>query len=185
MELPVHVSVEPGEALGTAGGVANLKHWIDGRGAVVTNADAWWNGDLGPLITDWAGDTVRLAVVPSDGTPDFENGTTFAGTSLLPWDVIAGLANTPSGAYEAAWMPAQREGRLELIHVEGNFIDCGTPTDYWLANMDWSSGGNVVDPSATVAGTINQCVLWAGAVVAETEHLERCIRLSDGTTVQV
>ncbi|GAB3941735.1 hypothetical protein GCM10027614_27600 [Micromonospora vulcania] len=36
-----HLSVEPGDPLGTAGGVANLRDWIDGRPVLVGNADAY------------------------------------------------------------------------------------------------------------------------------------------------
>ena len=36
-----HVSVERPEALGTAGAVANLRPWLDGRPALVVNADVW------------------------------------------------------------------------------------------------------------------------------------------------
>lgn len=36
-----HLSVEPGDPLGTAGGVANLRDWIAGRGVLVGNADAY------------------------------------------------------------------------------------------------------------------------------------------------
>src|ERR671916_1379534 len=44
------VSVEEPVALGTAGAVAHLRPWLDGRPALVVNADAWAPGDLGPLV---------------------------------------------------------------------------------------------------------------------------------------
>src|SRR4051812_5210958 len=39
-----HVSVEVGKPLGTGGGVVNLRDWIDGRGVLVVNADAYLAG---------------------------------------------------------------------------------------------------------------------------------------------
>src|SRR5690349_11462357 len=39
--LGVHVSVEEGEALGTAGALGQLRPWLDGRAVVVLNGDTW------------------------------------------------------------------------------------------------------------------------------------------------
>ncbi|MGI9118832.1 MAG: sugar phosphate nucleotidyltransferase, partial [Acidimicrobiales bacterium] len=46
----VHLSVEEPQALGTAGAVANLRGWLDGRALLVVNADAWHTADLAPLV---------------------------------------------------------------------------------------------------------------------------------------
>ncbi|MGH9084755.1 MAG: sugar phosphate nucleotidyltransferase, partial [Acidimicrobiales bacterium] len=46
----VHVSVEPDEALGTAGALGRLRGWIDGRGVLVVNADAWCPGALTSFV---------------------------------------------------------------------------------------------------------------------------------------
>src|SRR5688500_8894369 len=43
------VSVEAPRALGTAGAVAALRPWLDGRPALVVNADAWHTADLAAL----------------------------------------------------------------------------------------------------------------------------------------
>src|SRR6185312_1060798 len=58
-----HVSWERGGPLGTAGGVANLKGWIGGRAALVTNADAYLadprrppGPDVAALLKGWTGD---------------------------------------------------------------------------------------------------------------------------------
>ena len=39
-----HLSVEPGGPLGTAGALGRLRDWIDGRGVLVGNADAYLAG---------------------------------------------------------------------------------------------------------------------------------------------
>ena len=44
----VHLSIEADRALGTAGGLANLRTWLAGRAALVLNADAWHEADLNP-----------------------------------------------------------------------------------------------------------------------------------------
>src|SRR5947199_1488435 len=65
----VHLSIEEPEALGTAGGVGHLKDWIDGRGVLTTNADAWHDADLGAFVDAWDGDRVRLLIAADDFGP--------------------------------------------------------------------------------------------------------------------
>src|SRR6185369_640897 len=86
-----HLSVEPGDLLGTAGGLGNLRDWIDGRGVLVGNADAYLSSgrhapgaDIAALLDGWDGRAVRLLGVP--GPPREFGGHRFAGFSLLPWD---------------------------------------------------------------------------------------------------
>ena len=66
-----HVSVEPDGPLGTAGGVGNLKGWIDGRGVLVGNADAYLadpnrepGKDIAAILDGWDGETVRMLTLP-------------------------------------------------------------------------------------------------------------------------
>ncbi len=49
----VTVAVEEGESRGTAGGVANLLPWLDGRDALVTNADQYLPDGLGGFTEGW------------------------------------------------------------------------------------------------------------------------------------
>lgn len=184
-DTEVHVAVEPGEALGTAGGVAHLRPWIDGRHVEITNGDAWLDADLADLRTTWDRSTVRLAVVEDLERPDFDGRWRFAGVSLMPWDAVARLPNGVSGLYEEVWAPARRAGSLELIDVGGRFVDCGTPGAYWQANMLWSGGESVVHPTATVAGDVVRSVLWPHAEVKPGERLVDAIRLPDGRTVSI
>jgi NDP-sugar pyrophosphorylase family protein len=78
------VSVERGEPLGTAGGVANLRDWIAGRAVLVGNADAylatsadgpaddrapaasWAAADLSALLAGWDGEQVRVLTVAAE-----------------------------------------------------------------------------------------------------------------------
>lgn len=179
----VHISVEADQALGTAGAVGNLRDWLDARPALITNADVWYPGSLDRLLAGWDGERIRLGVVYDPARADFSGMWCFAGTSLLPWRLARELPAEPSGLYELCWSRAEREGSLELIPLDGSFIDCGTPRDYWAANMTASGGSSVVAASAHVAGEVVRSVVWPRAVVASDERLVDAIRLSDGTTV--
>ena len=66
-----HLSVEPDGPLGTAGGIGKLKDWIDGRGVLVGNADAYLadphrepGKDIAAMLDGWGGDTVRMLTLP-------------------------------------------------------------------------------------------------------------------------
>jgi NDP-sugar pyrophosphorylase family protein len=185
----VHLSVEEDRALGTAGALAHLRGWLDGRAVLATNADAWGPLDVGALVDGWDGERVRVLVVPDDQRPDFRlpvagrgGGWRFAGTSLQPWSAVAGLRPEPSGLYESVWQPALDQGRLELVPTDQPFFDCGTPSEYLAANLAWSGGVSVVGPDAQVDGEVIRSVVWPGAVVRAGERLVECIR-ADGLTV--
>ena len=62
-----HVSVERGEALGTAGALGALREWLDGRHVAVTNADAYLPGGLGTLAEGWDAARSRLLCAPVAG----------------------------------------------------------------------------------------------------------------------
>lgn len=181
----VHVEVEPEVALGTAGGVANLRGWIDGRDVLVCNADAWGTDPLDRLVAGWSRETVRLLVTPSFDRADFEDQWQFAGVSLTPWEFVRDLSPEPSGLYEVLWGRLEKEGRLELMPTVGVAIDCGSPRDYLMANLIASGGQTVVGAGAVVAGRAERSVLWPDARVEPDEHLRYAIRAGDGTTVHV
>ena len=122
-----HVSVEQPEALGTAGAVGAIRDWLDGRDLLIANGDVWWDGspDLDAFVAGWDHARPRLLVVADNDRPDFEGRWRFAGLSLLPAAVAAGLEPVPSGLYELVWsrMP------IDLVPAGITFIDCGTPED--------------------------------------------------------
>jgi MurNAc alpha-1-phosphate uridylyltransferase len=176
-----HLSVEGPEALGTAGGVAHLRRWLDGRPALVVNGDSWSTIDLAPLIEGWDGERVRVLVA---GAPELEPGVGVLG-SLLPPEVVAGLPHRPAGLYEACWRPLQAEGRIEVVGADGPFVACDRPRDYLAANLLASGGQSVVGAGATVAGELVRSVVWPGAVVHAGEVLVDAIRVDDRVTVLV
>lgn len=193
------LSVEPGSALGTSGGVANLRRWIDGRAVLVANSDAYLAGaGLAALVDDWDGKTVRLLGVRApDGSGEFGEYR-FAGFSLLPWECVAPLPVEPSALVRTVWRPAEAAGRLELVAYSGTFFDTGTPPDYLAANLHAAGGGNLVAAGATVtgalegavvgedavvAGALTRAVVWPGGYVGPGEHLVESVRVGRDLTV--
>lgn len=176
----VHVSVEPGDRLGTAGALARLRSWIDGRATVVVNGDTWCPGGLDALLDGWDGSTIRILV---GGAEPFGPRSRIAG-ALMPWVDVSVLDAQPSGLWEVSWRQAHEEGRLESVHHDGAFVDCAGPGDYLDANLR-AAGGSSVGETAVVDGVIENCVVWDGAVVRAGEHLRNAIRTDTGRTVLI
>jgi mannose-1-phosphate guanylyltransferase/MurNAc alpha-1-phosphate uridylyltransferase len=198
-----HVSVELDGPLGTSGGVGRLRDWVDGRGVLVGNADAYLTDprrrpgtDIAALLDGWDGATVRMLTRPvAPGVTGGFSGQRFAGFSLLPWSAVRDLSDSPGDLVRTAWRPAEAAGRLELVTFDGLYIDTGTPADYLAANLH---AGAVVDPTAVITGTctdsvvgagavvhgsVTRCVVWPGAVVAAGEHLVDVVRAGSDVTV--
>jgi NDP-sugar pyrophosphorylase family protein len=180
-ELQPHVSVEPDEALGTAGALARLRGWLGGRAALVVNADGVTEADLSGFLTGWDGERVRLLLV--GGGP--LQPTSLLVASIVPWARIAGLDERPTGLYEQVFLPAGREGQLDVAAYDGLFVDCGTPADYLKANLVLSGGEPVVDERARVEGVVEESVVWPDAEVRAGEVLRRAIRVNGRMTVIV
>jgi len=184
----VHLSFEQPVALGTAGALGALREWIDGRGVLVHNADAWTPAELGAFVDGWDGERIRALVTASFGP------SVGLVATLLPWGEVARLRPVPSGLYETTLGAAWRAGRIEGTVLDGVFIDCGTPDDYLRANLTAVelAGGSIVHPSAEVNGTVQRSVVgaeavvdgsvvdsvvWEGTAVAADERLERVVRI--------
>ena len=192
-----HLSVEPDGPLGTSGGIGRLRGWIDGRGVLIGNADAYLadpqrepGKDIAALLEGWTGETVRMLTRPlPPGSTDGFSGHRFAGFSLLPWRYVRDLTDQPTDLVRTAWRPAEAAGELELIIYDGAYIDTGTPADYLRANLHAAAGltdptaaltgratESVVGAGAEVRGIVTHCVIWPGATVHEGESLRNAIR---------
>ena len=178
----VHLSVEEPVALGTAGAIGALRDWLNGRDAVICNADAYLDRGLPGLLDGWTGQRPRVLVTRDPANADF-GPWRFAGASLLPWAYAARLPVAPGGLYESVWRDAAARGELELVEHPGTFIDCGTPRDYLAANLHASGGASVIGPGAVVDGEVIRSVVWPQAVVARGERLVEAIRADRGVTV--
>ncbi|MBX6354871.1 MAG: NTP transferase domain-containing protein [Micromonosporaceae bacterium] len=195
-----HLSVERDRPLGTAGALGQLRDWIDGRGVLAVNADAYLSpDDVTGFLDGWDGTTVRLLGVPT--TPDDVNrfgAYRFAGMSLLPWHRVKDLPAEPSTLVAAVWRPAEAAGELEVVRYAGRYLDAGTPADYLAANLDAAGGGNLVaagavvtgrcersvgGAGAVVAGDLTRSVVWPGGRVAAGEHLVDAVRAGADLTV--
>ncbi|MGB9377417.1 MAG: sugar phosphate nucleotidyltransferase [Mycobacteriales bacterium] len=177
-----HLSVEQPAALGTAGAIGALRPWLDGRDALICNADAYRDGDLRALLDGWSGLRPRLLVVRDPQRADFGEWR-FAGASVLPWAYARDLPAEPSGLYEVVWQAADRSGDLEFVEHPTTFIDCGTPADYLAANLHASGGASVIGAGAVVEGELVRSVVWPGAVVRRAERLVDAVRAPGGLTV--
>jgi N-acetyl-alpha-D-muramate 1-phosphate uridylyltransferase len=176
----VHISIEEPEALGTAGGIANLKGWIDGHSVLTTNVDAWHDADLASFVRGWDGERVRVLVASDEFGPRAR-----VVASLLPWPDVERMEPRPTGLYEVCWRPAQEAGRLDVARHDGAFFDCGTPAGYLAANLFVSGGRSVVGAGAVVDGVLEESVVWPGGVVREHERLLHAVRAHQHLTVLV
>ncbi|MFC0533847.1 nucleotidyltransferase family protein [Phytohabitans kaempferiae] len=195
-----HVSPED-HPLGTSGGVGRLRSWIDGRGVLVGNADAYLAGpgaDPAALLEGWDGETVRLFGQPAPEEPYGFARHRFAGFSLLPWRYVRDLPPEPAELVRTVWRPAEAEGALEVVTFTGTYLDTGTPRDYLAANLHTAGDGSLIAPDANVTGqveravvgaaasvhgTLTRAVVWPGGHVAAGEHLVDAIRAGDSLTV--
>jgi len=203
-----HVSVEPGGPLGTAGGLGQLRDWINGRGALVGNADAFLMGadappgaDIADLLAGWDGEQVRMLGRPAEPGGRGEFGIwRFAGFSLLPWRWVKELPASPAELWREVWRPAEARGELLVIPYRGSYTDAGTPADYIAANMRVADaydgllvadGATVTGPAdravvgagAEVRGALTRSVVWPDGYVAEGEHLADAVRVGRDLTV--
>lgn len=172
-----YVSREPFD-LGTAGAVGYLRPWLDGAPVLVLNGDAYRPGSLRSFVDGWDGERVRLLVVRDEERGDF-GPWRFAGASLHPWSVVAGIPAERNGLYELVW----RHLEPELVEWEGTFIDCGTVRDYLDANLHASGGESVVGEGAVVEGELVRSVVWPGGVVRRGERLVDSVRVGSDLTV--
>jgi NDP-sugar pyrophosphorylase family protein len=194
----VTVSTESGEALGTAGALARLRSWIDGRGAIVVNADSWSPTSLAPLVDGWDGRSIRVMV---NGDGGFGPRARIV-ASTLPWSVTKDLVEQPTGLYEVVWRDAFARAELEVVTHNGPFIDCGTPLDYLEANLTAAAthgstivgagaviedgvdiSGSVIGAGARINGDVVSSVVWPNQSVARGERLIRSIRAGTSVTV--
>lgn len=155
-----YVSVEDGtHPLGTAGGLAHLRDWLDGRGVLAINADAYLaGGDLGALLHGWDGYGTRLLGVPAAAGQAGEFGPyCFAGASLLPWHRVARLApaDEPTSLVLDVWRPAERAGELRVVEYGGTYLDTGTPKGYLAANLHAAASAANTTVPATAVRAIN------------------------------
>ena len=182
----VHRSIERPAPLGTAGALGRLVPWLDGRDALVTNADAWFADlpDLTAFVDGWDRTRVRLLCTEVSSGGDF-GSFRYCGVALMPAAHVAVLQAEPSGLYEVSWRAEAEAGRLDLVVHPGRFVDCGTVQDYLRANLLWSGGASVIHPTAVIGegATVERSVVWDHSVVAPGEVLVDTVRAGPVTVL--
>lgn len=175
----VHLSLEDPVALGTAGALAQLRPWLDGRAALVVNADTVHDEDLVSFVDGWDGERVRILMT---GEPPFGPRSGIV-ASIAPAWAVARLRAEPSGLWESLWRDQVAVGRIDHVVATGTVIDCGTPADYLRANLWLSGGASVIGDGAVVRGTVQRCVVWPDSLVEREEHLVDAIRAGPYTVL--
>jgi MurNAc alpha-1-phosphate uridylyltransferase len=199
-----HVSVEPDGPLGTGGGLARLRSWVDGRGVLLGNADAYLHdpardpgADIAALLDGWDGTSVRMLGRPAASGQGEFGAHDFAGFSLIPWRFVKSLPDQKHEVVRSVWRPAEREGALSVVPYAGTYLDTGTPALYLAANLHTApqiSPTAVISPSAVVEravigagaridGDVRDAVVWPGGRVHAGETLTSAIRVGDDLTV--
>jgi NDP-sugar pyrophosphorylase family protein len=175
----VRISHEEPEALGTAGALAKLAAWIDGRPALTVNADMWHRGDLLEFVRRW--DNESPAILTTTPGPFGARSSVVA--SITPPAEVGGLRPVPSGLWETLWAGLVERGRLQTLHTDSFAVDCGRPADYLRANLIASGGDSVVAEDAHMDGTVEKSVVWSGARVGHSEVLRCAIRTPKSTVL--
>jgi hypothetical protein len=183
-DLGVHVSMEDGDRLGTAGALGRLRSWVDGRPVLVVNADTWSTVGLGVLVEGWDGVRPRL-LCRADPALATWGDLAYVGAALLPWSQVKDFPDTPAGLWEVSWRGLEPGPGLDLVRTDGPAVDCGTPARYLRANLVASGGESVIGEGAVVEGEVVRSVVWDGARVERGERLVDAIRASAEVTVLV
>ncbi len=178
----VHVSQERDNLLGTAGALAHLRDWIDGRPVLVNNGDLWLSDPIEHFLDGWDGTRPRLLVQDMGRPADFGNYR-YMGVSTVPAGAAARLRYEPSGLYSALWRNGFARSELEFVELTGRSFDCGTPAEFLTANLSAAGQSTVIAPDAEVLGSLDRCVVLAGARVAADEQLSCAIRDRFGNTL--
>lgn len=175
-----HVSDERGGLLGTAGALAHMREFLDGRSVLAINADTYCDADLAAVAHAWDGERPLVA----SNAARFGPGVGVV-ASITPWALIKDLSDGFAGLYTAVWSRAATEGTLQELAVECTLIDCGRPRDLLAANLEASGGASVIDPTAVVApgAEVRASVVFGGGIVSRDELLDRAIRTDHGRTV--
>lgn len=151
MEIVHEIEARP---LGTGGAIRAALARCEGAAALVLNGDTYLDFTLAAAVARWrdsghpvllgcrVDDTARYGRLRLEGgrLAGFEEkgqggpGLINSGHYLLPCDLFAGSALPAAFSFETDFLLPQLQRRpIEVLEVQGRFIDIGVPEDYALA----------------------------------------------------
>ena len=169
MEIVHEIEHRP---LGTGGAIRTALARCEGDAALVLNGDTWLDFALKPAVARWhhsghpvllgcqVDDTARYGRLRVAGgrLAGFEEkgrggaGLINSGHYLLPRDLFAGSALPEAFSFETDFLLPQLQQRpIEVLEVQGRFIDIGVPEDYALAQTNLADLADLA-ASADAAG---------------------------------
>ena len=190
----VRYSWEQPAVLGSAGGPRHALPLLDAEAFLIVNSDTLCEVDVAALYDEHrhTGADATMVVIPNPA-PDRYGGVLvdeagavtgftrkgdaraswhFVGVQAATASLFASLAddvptNSVGGLYDE--VITSRPGRIRAWKTSGEFVDVGTPRDYFDA---------VIRPRVDTRGH----VVWPGASVDPGSHLERCV-VTNGVSV--
>ncbi|HLF70237.1 MAG TPA: NDP-sugar synthase [Actinomycetota bacterium] len=159
LNIDLRMSHEPGEPLGTAGALRNLRDELDST-FIVVNGDVLCDEPIDKLVTAHAsaGAACTLFVVADRHRGDFviendwvtglvdrresrEPGWVYTGIGIFEPSLIELIPEGPIGLYESVLTAVLQEGRgMACVELAGYWRDVGTPEAHLLSNLEALSG---------------------------------------------
>lgn len=201
-DIPFEVHVES-VLLGTGGGIRNAVRGGPIDEVLVVNGDIVFEPDVDALIrihratgaaaslvvrhhpdpfalgaveVDADGRILRIAGAPARG-PASAAAYVFTGTHLLGAEALAALPENGCVVRQAYQPLLARGARLTAVVDDSPWADLGTPAVYLAQNLAraTSSVRGLVHPSARILGSLERCVVGAGATIGPNARLRDCV----------
>jgi MurNAc alpha-1-phosphate uridylyltransferase len=154
----IHISDESSELMGTAGAVAKIYPWLDGRNVLIVNSDMWLSTNISSFLEGWDGLRTRLLVTATQSNSDFGKNR-YIGAALMPNRSVGQIPLSVNGLYEAVWQKEWSNNSIEIFPFEGVALDCGTPVDYVVANLLARRSQSLISPGTSREDRAAECVV--------------------------
>ncbi|MFF2299786.1 sugar phosphate nucleotidyltransferase [Arthrobacter sp. NPDC058127] len=180
----IHISDESSELLGTAGAVAKIYPWLDGRNVLVVNSDMWLSTNISAFLEGWDGLRTRLLVVATQSESDFGKNR-YIGAALMPNRSVRQIPFSVNGLYEAVWQKEWSNDSIEIFPFEGVALDCGTPVDYVVANLLARRSQSLINADGSQEDRAAECVVLPPEPGKQGGRLSFTVRTKNSNEVHV